>query len=269
VGYEPEGIAYYKGYLFVANSGGYAASESHDYETTVSIIKADTMEKVRDVDTHQINMYGDMSISGKYLCINSPGDYYYVSAATIIFDCDLALSGSDDCFVKLDKASSYNCTATDGQFYAIGSRYSYITSKYTFDYITIDPKEAMDSEGYAGVTESLPGTVMSDIQSMEMPYSIYVNPYTGYIYATDAASFVEGGQLYQWSPSGTLLGKYNVYINPGHLLALPPNGEFNGVDEIIQSDEPKNDIIYNMQGMRIQNPIKGEMYIKNGKKIIY
>jgi len=40
-------------------------------------------------------------------------------------------------------------------------------------------------------------------------------------------------------------------------LALPPNGEFNGVDEIIQSDEPKNDIIYNMQGMRIQNPIKG------------
>ena len=75
VGYEPEGIALYKGHLFVANTGGYAEQESdHDYETTVSIIDAATMTVVKTIDTHVPNLYGEMSQSGRYLCINSPGD---------------------------------------------------------------------------------------------------------------------------------------------------------------------------------------------------
>lgn len=44
VGYEPEGISHYNGKLFVANSGGYAFQEDHDYEKTVSVIDAGTME---------------------------------------------------------------------------------------------------------------------------------------------------------------------------------------------------------------------------------
>ncbi|MDE5553925.1 MAG: hypothetical protein K2J10_01930, partial [Muribaculaceae bacterium] len=106
VGYEPEGIAYYEGHLFVANTGGYAFQEDHEYETTVSIIDAETMKVVRTVDTGQINLYGKMSQSGKYLCINSPGDYYEVPAAAIIFDCEAALSDKDDieCFVILPYA---------------------------------------------------------------------------------------------------------------------------------------------------------------------
>ena len=68
VGYEPEGIAIYKGLLFVANSGGYAFNEDHPYETTVSVIDAATMKPVREVDTGQINLYGKMSQSGQYLC---------------------------------------------------------------------------------------------------------------------------------------------------------------------------------------------------------
>ena len=51
VGYEPEGIALYKGHLFVANTVGYAFQENHDYETTVSIIDANTMQLQRNVDT--------------------------------------------------------------------------------------------------------------------------------------------------------------------------------------------------------------------------
>lgn len=93
VGYEPEGIAYYKGRLFVANTGGYAFQEDHPYETTVSIIDPVTMKVVRNVDTGQINLYGKMSQSGQYLCINSPGDYYDVPAATIVFDCQAVIDG--------------------------------------------------------------------------------------------------------------------------------------------------------------------------------
>lgn len=270
VGYEPEGIALYDGKLFVANTGGYAFQEDHEYETTVDVIDATTMEIIRSVDTGQINLYGKLSQSGQYICINSPGDYYDVMAATIIMDCRAVLDGKpdEDCFIKLDYAATYSCTAMDGSFYAIGSRYSYYTGDYEFNYVTIDPQRLIESCGAEGCDETLPGTMLDDIKGMQMPYGIYVNPYTGYIYATDAAGFVEGGTLYQWNPEGELLGKHGVYINPGHFLALNPQGE-SGIEDIViipgnTSDAP----IYNLQGIRINAPVAGQIYIQNGKKYI-
>lgn len=267
VGYEPEGIALYNGHLFVANTGGYAFQEDHPYETTVSIINAETMQVVKTVDVGQINLYGKMSQSGKYLCINSPGDYYDVMAATIIFDCEKALTDNGKCFAKLPYAATYNTTARDGKFIAIGSRYSYYTGEYAFNYITIDPEEVIHSEGAVGVVEGMPGTVLNDIKGMAMPYGIYVNPYTGYIYGTDAASFAEGGTLYQWSPEGNLLGKHKVYINPAHFLALPPNGHFDGIENV-SIEKPKNNAYYNLSGQKLSAPTKG-VNIINGKKFIY
>ncbi len=270
VGYEPEGIAYYDGYLFVANTGGYAFQESHEYETTVSVIDAEKMEVVRTVNTGQINLYGKMSQSGKYLCINSPGDYYDIPAATIIFDCEAVLAGKSDeeCFTSLEYAATYSCTAADGRFYAIGSRYSYYTGEYEFNYVVIDPALVMASHGAEGINDDFPGTVMADIKGLSMPYGIYVNPYTGYIYATDAGSFAAAGGLYQWSPDGKLLGTHKVYINPAHFLALKPN-EFSCVNDIIL-DEPDSDIpVYNLQGIRVTDPRPGQIYIQKGKKFIY
>lgn len=267
VGYEPEGIAYYKGHLFVANTGGYAFQEPHEYETTVSILDAETMKLVRNVDTRQINLYGKMSQSGRYLCINSPGDYYDIPAAAIVFDCDKALQGSDDCFVTLPYAATYNCTTTDGKFYAIGSRYSYYTGEYTFNYIVIDPEAVMRTNGAEGISEDMPGTVLADMKKIGMPYGVYINPYTGYIYATDAGEFVAAGALYQWSPEGKLLGKHKVYINPGHFLALPPDGHFAGIAETAQ-EKKDNGYMYDLQGQRIATPQRGHIYIKGGKKYI-
>lgn len=269
VGYEPEGIALYKGKLFVANSGGYAFQENHEYEKTVSVIDAASMAVERTIDTDHINLYGSMSQSGQYLCINSPGDYYTELPATVILDCQAALDGKSDaeCCVALNYASTNNCVSTDGAFLAIGSRYSYLTGQYEFNYTTIDPEVVMRTGGIDGVSETLPGTVKEDIQSMSMPYGIYVNPYTGYIYATDAAGFAEGGTLYQWSPQGALLGKHSVYINPSHFLALNPDGESASMSGIISDDI---DIpLYNLQGIPVYNPRPGEIYIKNGKKNIH
>jgi DNA-binding beta-propeller fold protein YncE len=269
VGYEPEGVAIYRDHLFIANTGGYAFQEPHAYETTVSIVDANTMQKVKDVDTGQINLYGKMSRSGRYLCINSPGDYYDVMAATVIFDCEAALKGDAKCFTKLDYASTYNCINADGDFFAIGSRYSYYTGDYKFNYITIDPREVMETNGAKGVTEDMPGTLGADIKKISMPYGIYVNPYTGYIYATDAGEFVSAGSLYQWTPDGKLVGKYKIYINPGHFLALPPDGHFNAVNDITADTSAATDSrIFNLQGMRVTNPVPGQIYIQNGKKFI-
>lgn len=99
-----------------------------------------------------------MSQSGRFLCINSPGDYYEVQAATIIFDCDASIAGADDeeCFVSLEYASTYNCVTLDGRFYAIGSRYSYYEGDYTFNYVVIDPEKVMESQGGEGIDEEFP-----------------------------------------------------------------------------------------------------------------
>ncbi len=273
VGYEPEGIALYKGHLFVANTGGYAFEENHDYETTVSILNASTMELVKNVDVEQINLYGKMPQSGRYLCINSPGDYYGLSAACIIFDCEKALQGDKDCFVKLEYASTYSCTAMDGTFYAIGSRFSYYTSDYVFNYVTIDPVEVMASSGGSGVEERLPGTVLNDIKQMSMPYGLYVNPYTGYIYGTDAASFASSGTLYQWSPEGQLLGTHKVYINPAHFLALPPDGQhYSGIETIDHSPltiDHSAGAWFSLDGRCLSGkPMQKGIYINNGKKTV-
>lgn len=270
VGYEPEGIALYKGHLFVANTGGYAFQEDHDYETTVSIIDAKTMKVVRTVDTQQINLYGKMSQVGQYLCINSPGDYYDIQACSIIFDCEKALTTASDeeCFALLPYAATYNTSTNDRKFLAIGSRYSYYTSEYEFNYVTIDPALVMESGGGEGVEETLPGDVLKDILKISMPYAIYVNPYTGYIYATDASSFAEAGLMYQWSPEGKLIGKHKVYINPAHFLALPPDGHFpTAIKDVKTSRKETANTYYNIMGQRTNKNAKG-IIIKGNKKII-
>jgi hypothetical protein len=265
VGYEPDGIALYDGYLFVANTGGYSFSEAHDYESTVSIINADTMKKLRDVDTGKINLYGHVSQSGQYLCIPSCGDYYSVAASTVIFDCKTALQGSDDCFATLNALATYSTTALDGTFYCIGSAYSYLTGGYDISYMTIDPAKVIASNGAEGVTNSLPGDLNSTVDKMSSPFGIYVNPYTGYIYATDAVGYQDGGMLYQFDPNGKLTGSFYVGVNPGHFLALNDPA---GVADIYVDGAAADNAIYNLQGMRIVNPVAGQIYIQNRKKFI-
>lgn len=272
VGYEPEGIAIYNDHLFVANTGGYAFQENHEYETTVSVINAETMKVVRNVDTGQINLYGKMSQSGQYLCINSPGDYYDINASAIIFDCAAVLDGKPDaeCLWVLDYASTYNCVDSDGNFYAIGSRFSYYTGDYEFNYLRLNPQEILRSDGGEGVYEDFPGSVLDDLKSITMPYGIYVNPYSGYIYATDAGSFAAAGALYQWTPDGNFLGKYKTYINPAHFVALPDSDE-SGIENISVeiSKNSRNSKIYDMTGREIKSPLSGQIYIHKGKKFIY
>lgn len=268
VGYEPEGIALYDGRLFIANTGGYSGvGEDHDFETTVSIVNAETMTLEKNIDTHVPNLFGKMSQSGRYLCINSPGDYYEIPACGLVFDCQKALRG-DKCFVIFDYPATYNCTALDGKFLTVGSSFSYITGAYEFSCMTIDPQTVMETDGANGLTQTLPGTLKSDYEKMNQPYGIYVNPYTGYIYGTDAGSFEGAGYLYQWSPAGQLLGKHKVYINPGHFLALPPNGHYSGISPIVNG-KSSNGKWYDLQGRRVTNPKRSNVYVTQGHKFLY
>lgn len=262
VGYEPEGIALYDGHLFVANTGGYGTMEGHDYEQTITILNATDMSTVGTIDTGCPNLYGQLSQAGQYLCVSSAGDYYETPAATVIVDCQKALQSTDaSCFTVLPCASTYSTPTTDSRFLCVGAQYSYLDGGYQFNYLTIDPALVMTSQGADGVSEELPGTMAADIAAMAMPYGIYVNPNTGYLYATDAGQFVSAGGLYQWSPDGKLLGKHKVYINPGHFLALPPAGA--GLESLSVATDASP--CYDLYGRPAGNARHGQPLIHQGK----
>ena len=278
VGYEPEGIALFDGRLFVANTGGYSEQEGHEFETTVSVINAATMTLEKNIDTGVPNLYGEMSQVGKYLCINSPGDYYEIPPCGLIFDCRKALRG-EACFVVFNYPVTYNTTTLDGKFLAVGSAFSYLTGEYEFSQLTIDPKVVIETGGQSGIEQSLPGTLQADFINMDQPYGIYVNPYTGYIYGTDAGSFEGAGYLYQWSPEGQLLGKHKVYINPGHFLALPPEDWASKGSPLPASPKGggESEALYDLLGRKLPTGVLPQrisregsgIYIKSGKKILF
>ena len=252
VGYEPEGIALYNGKLFVANSGGYAVTENHGHETTVSVVDAETMQKITDIDTECINLFGSMAQYGKYLCINSAGNYESIGPKTIILNCD------DYSFVTYDFASTISCSH-NGKFYCIGTNFSQITYSYDICPRTIDPESGIVSDGI-GI-----GSIDSDIKKMKNPYDLYFNPYTGFIYVSDANEFQSAGYVYQYNESGVLQNKFKAYLQPAHFLALPPSGT--GIRNTMS--DALDDAFYNLQGVKTTNPAKGQIYIYKGKKIVF
>ena len=213
VGWEPEGVRLYEGKLYVANTGGYAFSENHAYETTVQVVDAETMKSVKTIDTGCINLYGEMSQAGQYLCINSCGDYYNVKPKTVIVDC------------KTDKVSTFDfpCTynTTDGKlFYTVGSEFSYNTGAYVYQIKTINPETKEVKDGI------FCETITQKIKEITSPYELYISPYTQNVYFTDAGSYASAGYLYGYTKEGEeLFVKQKVYINPAHILALPIYGE--------------------------------------------
>ena len=209
VGWEPEGVRLYDGKLYVANTGGYAYSEEHDYETTVQVVDAETMTSLKTIETGCINLYGEMSQAGQYLCINSCGNYYDVDAKTIILDCET------DKVTTFDFPCTYN--TTDGsKFYTVGSAFSYTTYEYNYYIKTIDPATMQETDGI------MCDAITDKIKELTAPYEIYVSPYTGNVYFTDADTYASAGTLYGYKSDGQqLFTPQEVYVNPAHILALP------------------------------------------------
>ena len=210
VGYEPEGIACYRGRLFVANTGGYSSQASHDYESTISIIDAQTMKELKRIDTGCINLFGNMSQEGQFLCINSVGDYYEVPGRSIVFNME-----SEE-FRVFDFPVTYNCSY-GGKFYAIGSAFSYLSGTYDFSVHTIQLPSLRVEEGLGEYDAAMP-----TIKQMQSPYGIYISPRSGHLYVSDSRGYATNGYVYEFDRDGSLLNKYSLKgINPAHFLALP------------------------------------------------
>ena len=210
VGYEPEGITFYDGRLYIANTGGYSTQTGdHGYESTVSVVDAATMRELRRIDTGCPNLYGSMTTSGQYVCINSAGDYYTSQPHTII------LNMANDEFRTYPFAATFSCTA-HGKFYIVGSAYSYTTGLYEYSMHTISLPSLQSQDGladYANAEET--------IQSMQSPYGIYISPYSLHLYVSDARAYATNGYVHEFDSEGTLIKKYLLRgINPSKFIAV-------------------------------------------------
>lgn len=213
VGYEPEGIAYYEGKLFIANTGGYAFQEKdHQYESTVSVVDAETMTELRRIDVGCINLFGTMSQCGQFICINSAGDYYDVKPKSVVLDM------STEEFKVFDFPATYNCVY-ENRFYLIGSEYSYSNGTdggYKYSVHSIDLPSMKEYDGLGKYNFAV-----ETIMQMQSPYCIYISPYSGHLYVTDARSYATNGYLYDFDPDKEKVTKYKLQgINPGHVVAL-------------------------------------------------
>ena len=119
-------------------------------------------------------------------------------------------------FWVFDFPATYNCTY-DGKFYTIGSAFSYNTGEYQYSIHTISLPSMQVEEGlaeYAGAEEV--------IRQMQSPYGIYISPYSGHLYVSDARSYATNGYVFEFDRQGNQLNKYYLDgLNPAHFLALP------------------------------------------------
>ena len=77
VGYQPEGIAYYGGKLYVANSGGLTLPPTYSYDNTVSIIDAASFKVTKTVEV-QVNLKNAYADSKGNIYFTTLGNYWDV-----------------------------------------------------------------------------------------------------------------------------------------------------------------------------------------------
>lgn len=120
VGYQPEGIAYYNGKLYVANSGGISSQlpPTYSYDNTVSIIDAASfkVEKTVEVQVNLKNVYSDgkgniyVTTLGNYGDVHS-GLYMLTASAPATFK-----HIADYVSISALNGDTVYCIGTDSEF---------------------------------------------------------------------------------------------------------------------------------------------------------
>ena len=215
VGYEPEGIAYYNGRLYVANSGGNAYLGDHGYEKSISVVDAASMREIKRVDTGMMNLYGAFVQNDKYpqyLLVNACGDYGANPAGSFIFDCE------NERLVESFNFPSTYAAVHEGIFYTMGSNYDWASNSFNWYIKTININASGSAPGSASV--SISDGIISDeltgtIKSLISPYGIHIDN-QGKVYLTDAVDYKNRGLLYRFDKEGRFIDKQIAGVCPGH-----------------------------------------------------
>ena len=120
VGYQPEGIAYYGGKLYVANSGGIASQlpPNFSYDNTVSIIDAASFNVSATVEV-QVNLKNVYSDGAGKIYVTTLGNYWDVHSGLYMLDASNPASPqhvSDYVSVSAIYGDTVYCIGTETEF---------------------------------------------------------------------------------------------------------------------------------------------------------
>lgn len=188
VGYQPDELAVQNGKLYVANSGGY---RNPDYDRTVSVIDLKTFREERKIDV-AINLFRCRADRHGQLWVSSRGDYKQVPAR--LYWLSPGPSGQMEKGGEIDAPVSNMCIVGDSLYY-IGVQWSELTQENSVEYGIVDVAR------HRVVARSLSDA--PEMQSVEMPYGIIVNPQKKDFYLMDAKNYVSSGELLHFLPDGT------------------------------------------------------------------
>ena len=118
VGYQPEGIAYYDGKLYVANSGGISSQlpPTYAYDNTVSIIDAASFKVTETIEV-QVNLKYVYADGNGNIYVTTLGNFYDVHSGLYRIDPQgKASKVSDYVSVSALLGSTVYCIGTDSEF---------------------------------------------------------------------------------------------------------------------------------------------------------
>ncbi|MDR0332549.1 MAG: YncE family protein [Dysgonamonadaceae bacterium] len=197
-GRQPEELATIGNQLFVANSGGY---DPVNYETTVSVIDLTTFTETKRIEVapnlHRLRAtdYGDLYVSSR-------GDHFTIPSRLFVID-----TQTHSIKHTFDIACT-NLAISGDTAYIIGAEFSYLTNKWEVNYSMINVRTHTLLTG-----SFLPQSIIDIIQ---IPYGIAIDPYSGFIYITDARDYVSPGILYCVDPNGSVMFSIRTGDIPAH-----------------------------------------------------
>lgn len=188
VGYQPDELAVVHGKLYVANSGGY---RNPNYDCTVSVIDLNTFKEERKIDV-TINLHRCRADKYGQLWVSSRGDYKEVPSRLYWLKPNAA--GQMEKGGELEVPVSNMCIVGDSLYY-IGVQWNETSQKNSIEYGIVNVSQ------HKVIAHSLSSA--PEIQSIEMPYGIIVNPQKKDFYLMDAKNYVSSGELFHFKADGT------------------------------------------------------------------
>ena len=201
VGYQPEGLCIVDNKLYVANSGGYRAT---NYDNTLSEIDLTTFKEIRKIkvglNLHhcQVDHYGQIWVTSRGNYNDVPSRIYWLYKGhnqdyEVIDSIDTPVSG---------------LSIVGDSLYYYGSAWNNATKQNTISYglINVRTHQTIDTNLFSS----------PEVKSITMPYGIMVNPIERDFYLMDAKNYVSSGSLLHFKPDGTHDFTVRTGDIPGH-----------------------------------------------------
>lgn len=211
VGYQPDELAIVNGKLYVANSGGYNATEGLGYDRTVSVIDLATMTEECQIDVAP-NLFRLRADRYGRLWVTSRGDYGDNPSRLYLLEPDehgmmgvshVIDTPVDDLHLHGDSLFFYGSETIDKK------------KQNNYGIIHLKTLE-VETKNHLTLPEG---------KRIRTPYGIKVNPQSGDIYIMDATNYVSSGLLFCFDREGNYKWDTATGDIPGHAAFLRKRAE--------------------------------------------